>query len=347
MKALDIVSRLSSALPLRTESFTQTIPVGDLSNASGIVTAKCLEKHGLKPGDAAVIVGSVVPIVISILNRSGTTGTAVLATKHDLTTAIAKTVTFSGATESEFVGTFKVIQIINNLTIKFTMVDAGPTVATGSPVLENGESQLRLYDGAYAVLETPTDSSFTFSHSNATLPDPIGSAIQARVKPRISATATVDRVIEVYTEQKPADLWAFVVLEEVFASKSRAIRSDAVDGIQPQQYLRQQIIQPFSVYVMMPSADSVAGRPSRDLAEDLFRPICQALLGAQFDSGLHVGKQGPVQFVAHGSHSYDSATYVHVFNFQQVVDLYFEDSVGPDLDVAFECIDLTMTPSLP
>ena len=346
MRALDIVSRLSSSLPLRTNKFTKDVPVLSLTRAGTIITATCDEQHSLKPGDVAVIVGSFVPIVASTLTRTGAVGQVILATRHDLTPTANKTVIFSGANESEFNGTFNIIGITDNQTITFEMVDSGPLLATGSPVLENGESVLRQYDGAYEVLETPSDSSFTFTNSVAGLADPIGTII-ARVKPRISATATVDRIIQVYTEQKADNFWMFVVLEDVVASKSRQIRSDAVDNLTRSTEFRQQIIQPFSIYVLIPTVDSESGREARDDAEDLFRSICQAILFAQFPSGLYASELGAVQFVSHGTFNYDSAVYVHAYGFQQVVDLYFEDTVGPDLDVAFRTIDLTMTPIIP
>ncbi len=345
MKALDIVSRLTSTLPLRTNKFTNDVSVLSLTRTGSTVVAVCEEQHNLKPGDVAVIVDSFVPIVASTLIRTGAVGQVALATNHDLTPTANKTVVFSGADEPEFNGTFNIISIIDDKTITFVMVDSGPLLATGSPILENGESVLHQYNGAYQVLEATSDSVFTFANSVAGPADPIGPII-ARVKPRISATATVDRIIKVYTEQETDKFWMFVVLEDVVASKSRLIRSDAVDNLTRSTEFRQQIIQPFSIYVLIPTVESESGREARDDAEDLFRAICQSILFAQFPSGLYASELGAVQFVSHGTFNYDSAVYVHAFGFQQVVDLYFEDTVGPDLDVAFKCINLTMTPTI-
>jgi hypothetical protein len=333
-------------LPLRTNKFTKDVSVFSLTRDGTIITAACDEQHGLKPGDVAVIVGSFVPIAATDLTRTGTVGQVILATRHDLTPTANDSVILSGSNESEFNGTFQIIGIADDKTITFEMVDSGPTIATGSPILENGESALRQYDGAYEVLEVPSDSSFTFTNSVTSLADPIGTII-ARVKPRISAAATADRIIQVYTEQKTDDFWMFVVLEDVVASKSRRIQSDAVDNLTLSTEFRQQVIQPFSIYVLIPTADSVSGRGARDDAEDLFRSICQAILFMQFPSGLYASELGAVQFVSHGTFNYDTAVYVHAYGFQQVVDLYFEDTVGPDLDVAFRTIDLTMTPIIP
>lgn len=344
MRAFDVAIQLAALLPLNTDKFTRTVNV-TLSKNGSIVTADCETAHGLVPGEAVVIRGARTPITITSLTRSGTVGTAVLATPHDLTPKIATQLEISGANEAEFNGTFTGVVIQNDLTLQFDTVDAGPTVATGSPILENGESALRTYNGSYAVLETPTDAQFTFTLTTGGLPDPVGS-IEARVKPRVAAVVTPERMIDVYTEKGIDELWAFVILEDVQASKDRAVESDSTTVLPRNTEYRQQIIQQVTVYVVIPASQSIAGRTSRDMAEDLFRPICQSLLFSAFDSGLHVGEQNPLSFVSHGTFSYDTATYVHGYTFEQVVDLTVDDTVGPDIDVAFKDIALGLFPEL-
>lgn len=347
MRASDVVVQLALSLPQLTDKLTDDIVVNSIVRSGSVMTANCDAAHGLEPGDRVAIVGAVEPIPISSLTRSGTTGTLVTSTDHDLTEPVASTVTISGATESEFNGTFTRTSILNRSTIIFEMADAGPTTATGSPVLEGAESALRQYDSSYAVLEAPSKVAFTFAHAATTLPDPIGTIV-ARAKARVSASATIERALAAYTKQAIDKLWAFVVIEDVVASKNRAIGSDALENLQPGHEFRQQLIQPFTVYTVTPTADQLSGMVARDQAEDLFRSICQSLLGHRFDSGLQVAAtQGTVAFVSHGTFAYNTSIYVHAYSFQQVVDLVFEDTVGPALDVAFRDIALTMTPDLP
>ena len=49
-----------------------------------------------------------------------------------------------------------------------------------------------------------------------------------------------------------------------------------------------------------------------------------------------------VQFAGHDVFSYDSSVYIHSYSFQQVAEIYEEDTVGPDLDVAFRDIDFSI-----
>ena len=345
MKASEIVTQLKVLLPQLTNLFTDEISIASLTRSGSIITAQCGEIHNLVAGDAVAIVGAVTQITISSLTRSGVVGTLVTATNHDLSESIATAVTLSGADEAEFRGTFVLISVLNRKTVSFVMVDSGPTTASGSPVLEGAESPLRDYNSTYPVLDTPTTTSFTFTESSTGLLDPLGTIV-ARVKPRISAGISIERCRDAYTEENPGSYWIFVVLGPVDASKNRKIGSDSLDNQNRGNEFRQQIIQPFSIFVFVPVTGEVAAREARDDQEDLFPLICRSVLFSQFESGLAVGKQGYAQFVSHEIFDYNTAVYIHAFTYQQTVDLIFGDTTGFALDVAFRNIDLTVTPLL-
>lgn len=346
MKAADIVNQLHVLIPQVTDFFTENTSVTGITRAGTVLTVTCAVNHGLIIGDIAAITGATTVITAASLTRSGVMGTIVTALDHDLTNGIASTITISGATESEFNRTFTVINVDNRTTIRFEMVDAGPTTATGTPVLEDAESALRQINKTYNVETVPSPTVFTIEQSDTDMEDPIGTII-LRGKPRISAGVNPQRMVEAYTEQEVDDYWLFVSLEDVPASKSRSVKSDAIDNLTSGDNFRQQIIQSFSLYVFIPSQEDLSDADARDQAEDLFRPLCQSVLASRFDSGLHVGKKGACQFVIHGTFSTNSAVYVHAYNFQQVVDLYEQDTVGPDLDVAFRNLSFTLTPGFP
>ncbi len=346
MNALDIVKGLAALLPQQTALFTDDVAVVSLVRAGTVITVTTTTDHGLEVGDSVAITGAVTQIPIIDMGRSGTVGTLETGQDHDLTNAVAPTITISGATESEFNGTFTRLNIDTRTKITFTMADSGPTVATGSPILEGAESPLRDYNTTYSVDTVPSTTTFTITQTDTTLLDPIGT-ITARIKPRISAGVNPDRLMASYTEKSVDELWLFVVLDDVTASKSRNIRSDAVDNIMRGSNFRQQIIQGMTLYLFVPASTEIAAAAARDQAESLFRAICQSVLDTQFDSGLFEQFLGSIQFVAHGAFAYNTSVYVHGYTFQQVVDLYEQDTVGPDLDVAFRDICLIMDWSLP
>lgn len=346
MKAADIVTQLAVLLPLQTEFFTDNFNATSVTRAGTVVTVVTDAAHGFAVGNAVALSGAVTIITISSLTRAGTVGTLVTATDHDLTNKTSPTITISGAVEVEFNGTFTRTNIDNRRTITFEMADSGPTTATGTPVLENAESALRQYDGTFAVATVPTTTSFTITEPNTTLLDPIGT-IRVRGKPRIASGVNPARAVDAYTEQKAGDYWLFVALEDVVASKSRAIGSDAIDNLASPDNYRQQIIQPFSVFVFIPAQADLSDADARDQAEEIFVAISRSLLAKQFDSNLTTPLVGAVIFVTHGTFSTNTAVYVHGYSFQQTVDLYEGDTVGPDLDVAFRNLNFSMDPDLP
>lgn len=344
MKASEIINQLCTRLPVLTDKFTNTFGLVSLTRSGTVMTAVCADKHGLEVDNAVAITDADTPITIASLTRAGVIGTLVTATNHDLTNGIAATITISGADDAEFNGAFALINVDSRKTIKFTMEDTGPTT-TSNGILRNAESFVRDYNATYKVESVPSENVFTFNHLVAGLPDPLGS-IQARTTPRISSGIEIGVLIKAYTEQNINEYWAFVILGDVDASQSRANESDAVSNLQRGNEYRQQIISPFSLFVFIPVEEELAARESRDEVQDLLRPILRSLLFSKLSSQLYADKLNSVQFVGHGVHSYSGSVYVHEFKFQQVDDIYFEDTVGHDDDVAFRDIDFKLFPDV-
>jgi hypothetical protein len=222
-------------------------------------------------------------------------------------------------------------------TIFYDDMDKGITIASGSPVLHDAESSLRDYNTTHKVNKVLDAVTFQFEQLVTSLPDPIDALI--RIKPRISSGINLERIVQLYTKHEVDEYWAFVVIEDVIASQSRLLQSDALDNQQRNVNYRQQIIEPFTIYVFIPVVTEIAARESRDIAADLLRPILRSLLFSKLSTGLFADKLNTVQFTGHGVNSYDTALYIHSYSFQQVAEIYEEDTVGPDLDVAFRNID--------
>jgi hypothetical protein len=343
MKASDVVQQLAAVLPTHTDKFTDSITITALSQSGGTATATAVG-HGLVAGKQVNITGAKAPIVISTLTRVGTIGTLVTATPHDFTEGYSTEAELTGATEAEFNGTFTILTVPSRYQVTFAMADTGATVATGSPLLLNGANYLTQYNGLREVLTVPTDDTFTFAVPTAT-GSPAYGTIEARANPRITSVITEDQITQAYTRQDaPSKLWAFVVLGDVTASKSRQTETDATANIQRTEFYRQQLIQPLTIYVVIPSASEEAGRAARDLCEELVQPITKSVLFRRFPTYLTVSSKGALQFTGHGFAAYNRAYYVHAYEFEQLADLSFGDTVGYDADVAFRDLLLRLTP---
>ena len=340
MRASDIITQLSVLLPQLTDKFTTDVSVLSMTRSGTEMTVVCNEQHGLEVGQAFAITGTDVPIPSSV-SRVGVKGTLIATTDHDLTAPIADTIRITGSNDPEFNGTFPVTQIKNRRTILFEIADTGPFFATGSPVLRDAESKLRDYNSTYEVTDVVDAATFKFNHSVSGLPAPDGTIV-LRTKPRISSGINIERILALYTEHGVDEYWAFVVLEGVTASQSRFIESDALDNQQRSANFRQQLVEPFTVYVFIPVETEIAAREARDAASDLLRPLLRSLLFSKLSTGLYADVLNTVQFAGHDVFSYDSSVYIHSYSFQQVAEIYEEDTVGPDLDVAFRDIDFSI-----
>jgi len=343
MKAADVVQQLALKLPQHTDKFTTNVNVSSLTQSGGTATATTATAHGLTVGKQVNITGAKVPLAVSSLTRSGTVGTLVTASAHDLTEGVSTTVEITGAIEAEFNGTFTVLTVPNRTTVTFTMADAGATIATGTPLLLGATNYLNQYNGLHEVLTVPDTTSFTFSVAS-TVGSPAYGTIEARTLPRVTAVVSEEIILQAYTKQGPSELWAFVVLGDVTANRSRQTETDAVQDTQRGQYFRAQLIQPLTVYVVVPSALENAARSARDLCEELLQPITQSILFKRFNTYLTVSQRGPLQFVGHGFAAYSRAFYLHAYEFQQLADLTFADTAGFDDDVAFRDLSLSLVP---
>lgn len=346
MKAESVIFQLQTLLPQLVDQFTTNSDVLSVVRSATILTVKTKTPHEFAVDDIVALTGAVSQIVISSITRVATVATLVTATDHDLTDKIALTITISGATESEFNGTFTRLEITNRRTITFTVADSGATSVTGSPVLEGAESPLRDYNISYRVESTPDVRTFTVNHAATTLLNPIGT-IKARGKPRVSGAASAERALDAYTSKATDEWWAFVVLGDVGASKDpRITAANVVADANRGNHLRQILSQPFSVLVFVSTKEEIAGRLARDNMEVLFPSICKCLLWSKLDTQLAKSTQNTVQFSDHGFLGYDSAVYMHRFIFAQVAELGERDAVGPDIDVAFRDLALSMVPDL-
>lgn len=342
MKSSDIINQLAVVLPTLSDKYTTNFDITSLTRSSTTVTATTSAAHGRSVGEQVNIVGAKTPLSISSLTRLGIIGTLVTSADHDMTQGVSTIAEISGAIEAEFNGSFTILTVPNRKTVTFTMADSGATTATGSPLLLNGTSYLQQYNGLKNIATVPTATTFTYEITDTTLFSPASGTIKAKTEPRISGAISVDRIVQAYTKQAADQYWAFVVMSDVVASKSRHIETDAVDNIQRSNEYRQQIVQPFTVVVALPVKSEIAARAARDEMEDEFRNICRSILFKKFDSRLFVGAQNPIQFVEHGFTAYSTAFYIHSFNFEATADITFDDTVGYDDDVAFRDIDLLM-----
>lgn len=341
MRAQDLILQLSARLPQLVNDFTTLFAVSSLTRIGTTVTIATTSAHGLAIDKAVNIVGAQTPIVISTITRVGIAATLVTAADHDMTEGAFTTVEISGATESEFNGTFTLLKVLNRRTATFQVVDSGPTSATGSPLLLNGSSPLQSYNGLKKVTSIPTTTTFTYEVTDSTLFTPAAGTITAKTKPRISGAVNDERALESYTKKVAGEAWLFVVMNDAVANKSRTLEIDGTDNIQRTNHFKQFLAQTVSLFVFIPTSGQISGRKARDRAEELFRPISQSILFSKFDSLLASGNYNALMFNEHGFHGYNTAFYIHRYTYEMSLLMGVDDTVGADDDVAFRDISMS------
>lgn len=341
MRSKDIINQLTGKLTSLVDDFTSNISALSLSRAGTTVTVQTDGSHDLAVNDVVNIVGAKTPITILSIDRVGIVATLVTSTAHDITKSLGfENVEIEGANETEFNGTFKLLEVPNRMSIKFEVDDSGPTSATGSPLLINGENIFRTYNGLQKVITVQT-TSFKYTISDNTLFTPPRGTIIVKKSPRISASVNYDRAVESYTKQDDGNMWLFVVMGDGTAQKNRNITIDSTDNIQTSQFFNQRINQIFDLYVFIHTTNEIAARQARDRAEELLLPICQSILLTKIDTLLTNKFQNPIQFNNHGFNQYTNVFYVHRYTFESTLQMSFEDTAGVEADVAFRDIDLS------
>ena len=320
-----IIQHLRKFIPQFTDLFSTKDGITTITNAAGTVTITTSPDHGLSTGNSVTISGSTIPIDISTLTRSGKIGTAETSSDHDLTEDYVKNVTIIGAIESEFNGTFKLLTVPNRRKFTFTMVDSGPTVATGSPQLL--EDHRLGYNGLFPVTVTAADT-FTVSNTAGGLGtdgNTTNSFIHKNI--RISGDATIDRLIQSYTERNIDKICGFIVLNDGVFNKDRRMDNDATSIRTLNDNFQIRLITSINFYVFVPTDKSVQGSPSisgraaRDLMESLRVPLYRSLMRLRVPSPFVSTPYSVLTGLSHGVFQYNTAYYIHQFEFEYTEDL--------------------------
>lgn len=341
MKSFDVVQHLAKNLPRFCDDFTSNSDIVSLSLSTNTVTATTALDHGLTVGAQVNIQGAQTPITVSTINRVATIATVTTATDHDLTEVTGSKVELNGANEAEFNGTFDLLTVPNRRTFTMSVQDSGATTFTGTPILLNGFSIFQSYNGLYNVETTPTNTTFTYTLPHSGLVSPVSSSgIVAKQSPRISSAVDFEGLVAAYTAQPQDDAWLFAVLGDGAVSRSRANLNDSTDIIHNVQDFNQKIVQGLSLFVFMPSSAEISGNSARDKCEGLLSPILKSILGYQFPS--YLGETSfPVVMVNHGMEFYNSAFYVHRYEFEATQTVTEQELFDPSDSVAFRDIVIT------
>lgn len=351
MKCADVVAQLQRKLPLLTNLFSDEIAIASIVHAGTTATVTTATPHGLAVGQAPTIFGARTPVPVAAIAHAPGEAFALITTSadHDLTLyrtfAEGNVVEVAGAVEADFQGVRTVVAVPNRRTVHIAVDPAAPALATGTITLLGASNYFRNVRGRYAVVSVVSPTVFTITHDAASnLGTLVGPAF-LRTPARITGAGYQDAASRSYSLEAggaAAKPWAFVQLDDVVPVRNREAPSEAYAVNQLSGGWSQFIVQPFRVMVAIPRSGEARARGARDTAEDLFGPLCRALLGARFPTGISRDSAASfVSFTGHGqADEGNEAWYTHEFGFEQIAEITIDDTMQNEEHVAFRDIHL-------
>lgn len=347
IKSQSIIQQLQAALPFYTDLFSEKVlTLSSLTISGTTATAVTSTAHGLATGNRVAIKEAKTVLSIDSLTfvanvGIGATGgivTVVTNVDHNFTEGFEQTITIDDAVETDYNGTFDVLSVPNRRTVTYA-ISANPTTpATGTPVIEyQYPVGMGGYNGIYSITVVNA-TTFTYTVTQ-TITSSARGTIKALNGTRISGAVTEDRAVNAYTSQGLDDLWGFVILGDTTTSKDRRISTDAQHTYGPGDIFRSRVVVPFSLIIITPSTNDIAGRKARDLMEDIKVPLFKSLLRAKLPTVLTESEVYATTYNGDFFLSYADAYYVHQFQFETVVDIVAEDTLDY-FDVPFREFDL-------
>jgi hypothetical protein len=330
-KVADIINQMQAVLPRYSDKFHKELGITSIDVSGGIATVTTQSSHGLISGNIVTIQGVRInnPITVTSIESDGILATC--TNEHDLTLNFGPNPTneidISGFSNYPSPQTLIDVNSPNAFTF------AGDDAPIGSGILL--EDRLDDINGRKTITVTGNNT-FTYPTTTASTSFELTNALMI-YKIRVSGAVTAEAVVAYYTAQKkPTDYWAFVVNGDLSISHDRNVSSDANTRLSSNEGLFIEAIQPFNVYVFIPSTEQISGRLAQDEIFEIRKAFYKTLAGVQFDSGLASEEK---RFLAtpfsDGFFAYAGAYYVHEFIFETVFKIYYEDVVDPDDSTAF------------
>lgn len=358
MIAQEIVDRLAASIPLYTDGFSESVTIASIVPSGTTATATTSSAHGIVENQDVSIIGADAPVKIDTASFLRTASQAVFETlqDHDLTlsqrdiAAGGKTITISGAAESEFNGTFELINVTNRRKLIIAVDDSGSTTISGSPIVENANGGI--FNG-FATAVNVTATTFDYELQVSYTQNAVVDNAKVQTSIRIGSVIDIEQyLIDVHTKQDITANRLIVQLGDVTVSKKRNEETDAASSASGQDSYTPVMIQSFAIYIVMNATQDLTASQLRDTVESEYIPaIFKAVARAKFSTGFTYDQYRSTP-TGHGVFAYASqngknkALYVHEATFEQLTMLTQVDMVGPDDNVAMRDIEYTLTTDL-
>ena len=339
MRGQEIVDRLKQTLPLYTDDFSIIGNINTLSRSGTTITANA-PSHNLTTNDYIIIRGAKEPINLLSITRNGDIATVTSATDHKLSdpskyaiNQLPLFIEISGATPSDYNGFFKLLSVPNSTTFTFkiltTPVDA---TASGTLLLNDFDGYNRFHK--ITVLDS---DNFTYTTNNSNLGTPAQGIIKFSSASRIDNAATPERAEQHFIDVSNNNRM-YIILGDKLSYKDGTIATDITASKYSEQDFYLDTQQEFSIFVFIPSINCVAGGNQSDLARSYEKSILKAIANYEFTSLLLEEKYNSTTYIGNTIELYDTAKYVHRFDFSARGRITAEDTAEFEAGVPLQSI---------
>lgn len=340
----DVMAHLWRYLPSVTTLFNETLVITNATVTGGVITGTISTGTPIV-GQSLLLSGIKVrnPIAAYVDNGDGT-ARFTTTNDHDQTEPRQRLDTqqlqLGGITPSIWNGLHDIDSVPNRRNFEI-VIPAGATTPTGGYLIEQPTGVLGIGTVTAVVGTTvsiqPAEGIFHY--------DSVIEAITINTRIRARAAADITRAEAIYTKQATAKPFIFVIMTDVSVSKDRHTPNDGLASFTKQDMRLLRLLQNFAIAVFIPTQDDIGGDGAQHMA---YGEIYEALTKIFYGFGF--SDQSAIDYVTvsagHGPGVYNSAHYLHVYDWQVPNVVTFEsgfDGQTPFItDVAFRDINQSL-----
>lgn len=334
-KLEDVIKQVQSELPKYDNSFNDINNIDDIVNNSGEITIDLVDENYQ---DSIVNIDN----VYAKLDVIGVTAGSV-ANTYDIQTEIDHDQTLSE--QEKLFGQTKYVQLLGVINDEVELVDVpyNDIVTIKSTVPPTGGSLSLLEDRGYSGRKNVTwDDSQTLRYDVEYSIEPysLNGTVQSNI--RVDGISDEGQLVD-YLENNAVSMSKnsmYIILRECNASKSRFTYSDAFNRKEYKDDLQVEIVQPFSLFAIIPTQDKITPREAINYIYKLRTYLVKSLHGALFDSGFLSEDKFLCTYQGDDGEAYNKSYYVHRFDFETVFNIENEDSIEIENTRAFREFDI-------
>tara|TARA_B100000497_G_C7687141_1_gene416694 strand:- start:397 stop:1503 length:1107 start_codon:yes stop_codon:yes gene_type:complete len=325
MNLSELVNHVQTILPLYTSTLSVSKPITVLSKSGNDVTASCIQ-HGLNVGQDVFLSGIKTDIAITDITTVNGISTATCATDHDLSYPYINKVKISSP-ESAYSGDKNITSVPSATTFTFN--------STGDPAQSTGTLHTFHsigFNGWHKVSYIVDANRFQVVLNNDRLVAGSGQDMKLVTSLTISACATIERAIKLYTDKQMTSPFLFIIPDGSDASASRNTQSDANSETTSTDQFYLKLVNNFSIYLIIPTVNDITGTQGIDQAFDLLPALYKTIAGYRPSTFFANSSNTLMVPLGHGVTSYNDAYVVYSYTFETTETILSTQTAGYSQD---------------